>query len=123
VQSGFVHFITGLSRGIDFDAALYVLELKKENPGLILECAIPFLAQSDGWFAADKKIYEYIKSKADINTVLQKEYTKNCYQKRNEYMVDNSSLVIAVYGGTQSGTKNCIGYARQCGVKINMIYC
>ena len=31
-------------------------------------------------------------------------------QKRNEFMVDNSDLVVAVWNGTSGGTANCLAY-------------
>lgn len=39
-------------------------------------------------------------------------------QKRNEYMVDHSDKVIAVWDGSKSGTKNCIDYAKKVGKDI-----
>ena len=40
------------------------------------------------------------------------------YQRRNEFMVDHSNLVIAVWNGEKSGTKNTIDYAERKGVKV-----
>ena len=34
-------------------------------------------------------------------------------QKRNEYMVDNSDYVIAVWNGKPSGTENTVKYANK----------
>ena len=34
-------------------------------------------------------------------------------QKRNEYMVDNSDYVIAVWNGKPSGTGNTVKYAKK----------
>ena len=45
-------------------------------------------------------------------------YYKACYQKRNEWMVDRSSLVIAVWNGQPSGTKNTIDYANRKGTNV-----
>lgn len=35
------------------------------------------------------------------------------YQKRNEWMVDNSEIVVAVWDGTKGGTFNCVNYAKK----------
>lgn len=43
-------------------------------------------------------------------------YSKYAYQKRNEWMVDRSARVIAVYNGGPSGTGNTINYAKKVGV-------
>ena len=45
-------------------------------------------------------------------------YFRACYQKRNEFMVDHSNLVIAVWNGKKSGTKNTIDYANRHGIKV-----
>jgi uncharacterized phage-like protein YoqJ len=34
-------------------------------------------------------------------------------QKRNEYIVDNSSLLLSLWDGTSGGTKNCLDYAKK----------
>ena len=34
-------------------------------------------------------------------------------QKRNEFMVDNCDILIALWNGTSGGTKNCINYAKK----------
>ena len=36
----------------------------------------------------------------DKETMLQREYTYSCMIDRNKYIVDNSSVLIAVYDGT-----------------------
>ena len=38
--------------------------------------------------------------------------------KRNIYMVDKSSLVVAVFNGEKGGTKNTVDYAVKNGKKI-----
>ena len=43
------------------------------------------------------------------------------YQIRNEWMVDRSSLVIAVFNGELRGTKNTIDYAKAQVVQVTVI--
>ena len=33
-------------------------------------------------------------------------------QKRNQYMVNSSDIVIAVWSGSKGGTGNCVNYAK-----------
>ncbi len=42
------------------------------------------------------------------------------YQRRNEWMVDHSAKVIAIYNGTAGGTKKTIDYAERLGVKVEI---
>lgn len=55
---------------------------------------------------------------ANYTTTVSDHYFRACYQRRNEFMVDHSNLVIAVWNGEKSGTKNTIDYAIKYGVKI-----
>ena len=41
--------------------------------------------------------------------------------KRNNYMIDNSSLLIAIYNGSQGGTKQTIEKAKEKGLDIKII--
>ena len=42
-------------------------------------------------------------------------------QERNEYMLKNSSLVIALFNGCAGGTKSTILKAKKMGLKIDVI--
>lgn len=48
-------------------------------------------------------------------------YFTGCYQVRNEWMVDRSNLVIAVFNGQKSETKNTIDYAKRKGICVNSV--
>ena len=61
---------------------------------------------------------EIVIENADYTKVICERYFKACYQRRNEFMVDHSNLVIAVWNGMASGTKNTIDYAKRKGVKV-----
>ena len=39
-------------------------------------------------------------------------------QKRNQFMVDHSNLLIAVWDGSSGGTSNCVAYAKKIGLQI-----
>ena len=121
IQFGYNHFITGMALGTDILCAKIVLKLKKKHD-IKLECAIPCLNQTERWTNSDKKNYEIIINQADIKTyVSDKKYYNGCMQKRNRYMVDNSSLIIAHFNGSTGGTKQTIDYAKSKNKKIIII--
>lgn len=67
----------------------------------------------------DRKRYDVILSVADIiKLVSDEEYKPWLMQKRNEYMVNLSDKIIAVWNGSKSGTQNCIKYATKLGKEI-----
>lgn len=122
IQNGYTHFIAGGAIGFDMLAAECVLELQSSHNDLSLEIAIPCENQSKYYTAEQKVRYASIISAATKTTQVCTHYTKYCMQKRNEYIVDNSSLVIAYFTGTPSGTKNTIDFAKRNGVKIVYIW-
>ncbi len=56
--------------------------------------------------------YNAILQQADLVRFVCPSYSRDCFQRRNEWMVDRSSRVIAVYNGEPGGTRNTIEYAK-----------
>lgn len=110
-QFNVTHFISGMAIGIDMYVAEIVLSLKEKYPHITLECAIPCETQSVKWSEPLRDRYYDILSRCDKETMLQTRYTKDCMKKRNQYMVDNSDFVIAVWDGRASGTGYTVRYA------------
>jgi uncharacterized phage-like protein YoqJ len=48
---------------------------------------------------------------ADLVRYISQRYDSKCFQIRNEWMVNHSSRMIAVFNGKPSGTTNTIDYA------------
>ena len=118
ISDGYVTFIAGMAEGVDIWAAEIVLEKKKENKDLHLICAVPHPGFEKRRSQYEKERYEYIIKNADYVTTISDNYYRACYQKRNIWMVNHSSLVIAVFNGTASGTKNTVDYAMKIGVRV-----
>jgi len=117
-QSGVYYFICGMAHGCDLYFAEAVLEFSREHPDVLLEAAIPYSGQADYWKGELRRRYDYIISRCHKCTVLQPYYTRDCMMRRNRYMVDNSSVLIAVYNGTPGGTRNTMLYAMRQGLEI-----
>ena len=98
-------FISGMARGVDIWAAEIVLRLRKEGANVKLICASPYEGFERGW--------NVILAAADLVRFICPGYSRACFQIRNEWMVDHSALVIAVFNGQPSGTKNTIDYAKR----------
>jgi len=120
-QDGFRHFIAGMARGCDQYCVEIVLQLREEHPDVTLEAAIPCEEQANRWKASDRERYSDLIAKCDLETVVQRHYDKNCMQRRNRYMVDRSSRLIAAYDGMMGGTMYTIHYAMQRGLDVEMI--
>jgi len=114
INNGYDYFISGMALGIDMLCAEIILELKKSHPNIRLECAIPCINQTQRWNEESITKYENICSQADkITMVSETWYYNGCMAKRNKYMVDNSDMLIAVFNGSEGGTKQTIDYARK----------
>lgn len=117
-------FITGMSRGFDLWAADIVLQEKILNPEIKLVCALPFSGFEQRWAKKDRLHYHNILENADFIKELSPHYYAGCFQKRNIFMVDSSSAVIAAFNGSPGGTKNTIRYAEKNGTEIiNILPC
>ena len=54
-------------------------------------------------------------------TVLQIGYSPECMMRRNQYMVDHSSMLLCCYNGRPGGTMRTILYAERTGVGVEII--
>ena len=115
---GYTTFISGMCYGVDIWAAEIVIRMKQTNPGLHLIAAIPFVGFDEAWTDDWRGRYRLLLSQAEYVKVMEPAYSREAYQKRNEWMVNHCSKVIAVYNGLPSGTRNTIRYARMCKVPV-----
>lgn len=117
-QSGIYYFICGMAHGCDLYFAEAVLEFAYDHPDVMLEAAIPYSGQAEHWRGSLRRRYKAVLDKSAKRTVLQQNYTRDCMMRRNRYMVDNASVLIAVYNGTPGGTRNTMLYAMRQGLEI-----
>ena len=110
-DEGMRHFICGMARGCDFYFAEAVLALRAEKQDVTLEAAVPCPTQADNWPPEDQSRWRTLLAACDVETIVQNHYTAGCMLRRNRYMVDHSAMVIAVYDGTNGGTRRTLEYA------------
>lgn len=120
-EAGYRRFFCGMALGCDTYFAQAVLTLKEERPGVILEAAVPCASQADKWTRAQQLRYSALLNDCDKVHILQQNYTADCMFRRNRYMVDRSSLLLAVFDGRPSGTMNTLVYAQRQGIKSIII--
>lgn len=118
IRDGLNVFITGMARGVDIAAAEIVLRLREEGYPIRLICASPYPGFESNWSRTWQTRYGNILTKADLVRYICPRYTKGCFQIRNEWMVNHSARVIAVFNGRPSGTKNTIDYALRQGIPV-----
>jgi len=116
--AGIRHFICGMANGADMYFGEAVVALRSEHPEVTLEAAIPYEGQAGQWTAQQRKRYDRLAAECDYQTVVQHDYTPDCMMRRNRYMVDASSMLIAAYNGTPGGTQATLLYAIRSGLQI-----
>lgn len=110
IAEGCTRFISGFAAGIDLTFAGIVAEKKAQGLDLSLEAAIPYKKR----LSSKDQPFQDLLTGCDAVTVLCEEYLPSCYQTRNQYMVNRSDLVIAVYDGRKKGgTYHTITYANR----------
>lgn len=122
---GYNYFISGMALGADMDFAELCLNLKEQYPdrNIMVEGAVPFPGQADKFSKTDLDRYNRIIDRLDKVEVVCEKYVSFCFQKRNEYMVNHSDGVIAVWNGEEKGgTYNTIKYAKKAKKPIRYVY-
>lgn len=99
--------ISGMALGVDQWAAEVALELN-----IPFTAAVPFPEQESRWPAPARRHYLELLRRADKQVAVEPTFTKAAFQRRNAWMVDNCTLLIAVWDGSAGGTANCVRYAQ-----------
>lgn len=122
IINGTTTFINGVALGVDQWSARCVLKLKKQYPHIRLISAVPCRNQANKWPKQSKDDWAFIIANSDEVVYISEEYTSECMQERNVWMVDNSDMVLGVWDGTPGGTKNCLHYAYSKHKHISIIH-
>lgn len=121
-----LHVIQGMALGVDQMVAEAAFLARERGLALgikiTVEAAVPCANHPCKWPIRSQVRYQSILLKCDkVTMVSSLPYTNSCMQKRNEYMVDNCDLLIAIWDGSAGGTSNCVRYARSIGAQIEVI--
>lgn len=121
-EQGVTDFLSGMAQGVDLWSSQIVLDLQKKNPALKLHCVLPCKGQDSKWTASAQERYRSILAQANEVVYVGQEYNRDCMLKRNRYLVDHSSILLAVYNGTwRSGTGATVRYAQKLNREIIII--
>ena len=66
----------------------------------------------------ERERYFTLVERCDDETMLQRHYDRGCMLRRNRYLVDHASMLIAVYDGMLGGTMYTITYAMKREVEV-----
>jgi uncharacterized phage-like protein YoqJ len=99
--------LTGMALGWDLAIAAACYDLS-----IPFTACIPCDGQESRWNPGQRQEYWIaMRRAAAIVNAPGGEYAAWKMQKRNEYMVDNCEVLLALYDGSTGGTANCVKYA------------
>ena len=121
INQGYDTFIIGGARGIDLWASEFIMQMKYQGKDINLVVALPYKGFGANYSGSDLFFRgNAIKTASQVINVSE-EYSKSCFSKRNQFMIDHSSRLIAVVSDYKSGTGQTIRYADKAGIETRVI--
>ena len=108
--------------GFDLAAAEVALSLRNELPEIEVVAVVPFEGMHKRFPAKQRSLFERVMSEANKAITLTTHYAPNVYALRNNFLVDNSSAVIAYFTGEKGGTAYTVRRAVKSLANIVNIY-
>ena len=122
-DEGYRRFLCGMAWGFDLAAGEAVAELKRAHSDVELIAALPYRNFSKLFHAEDAEQYRRVADAADDIVVVSKSEGKVAYRMRNDYLVENSSVLVAWFDGQpRGGTAYTVRRARRKGVRTENLY-
>lgn len=117
-SEGVREFRTGGALGFDTLAALRVLAFRDTHSDCRLVLYLPCADQTTNWSKKDQQTYDWIRQRADSETVLFEHYCAECMHVRNRALVDGSDICVAFLLKNRGGTLYTCSYALKRGVRL-----
>ena len=119
---GYRTFMTGMAVGFDLAAGECVLSLRYRLCGLRLVCVVPFRGMETRFAQADRGRFGRLMREADATVIIADEYIPEVYHRRNDFLVDNASFVLAYFDGRAGGTAYTVARAKREGLRVENLY-
>ena len=117
-SEGIDAFYAGGALGFDTLAAEAVIRFRKKRPGVRLILALPCKNQTRRWKPEALERYEAILNAANKAIFVSEEYDYACMRRRNEYMVNRSSVCVCYLTQKKGGTAYTVSYAAKKGLQL-----
>ncbi len=121
-ERGYRRFLSGMARGFDMAAAEAVVALRGELRDIELVAVVPFRSHSSSLNYEERRRYDAIIAAADRVVTLDAEYSPRSYHRRNDFLVDNSSYLVAYFDGSKGGTQYTVTRAHRSHLPVENLY-
>jgi uncharacterized phage-like protein YoqJ len=126
IDRGMTTFIHGCMAGFDLFAALQVIEIKKQFPGVQLVSVAPysvhFFSKEKCWTQEWETRAREVFAQHDFGISLAEHYRSGIYYERNRVLVAHSSVLICYHDGGWGGTKYTVDRAIEKGLTVKNLY-
>lgn len=111
-------FLSGMALGVDQWAAEIALQL-----GIPFVAFVPYPDFGSNWPRKAQVKFKWLLSQAQqvVYVVEEKGYAPWKLHRRNQWLVDQCELLLAVYNGSPGGTQSCLEYAFEKGRTVSYI--
>ena len=110
--------ISGMALGWDQAVAIAAIDL-----GIPVHAYVPFVGQADAWPRHSIEAYTKLLQKCATRRIVSPGgYEPWKMQTRNEAMVDDCDMVLALWNGEKGGTGNCVKYAGKVGKPVENVW-
>lgn len=111
IQKGYDTFLIGMAIGFDTLCFKLLYKLKEKYQIKLIAC-IPCPEQAEKFSLSQKEEYENLIKKADEKIIVSPKYYIGCMKKRNYFLVDSASVLVAYVRKEKSGTMQTYNYAK-----------
>lgn len=112
LDRGYRVFLVGMALGFDTEC-FHVLEKLRRKISLKIIACIPCSEQPDTFGKTQKDEYFRMLKESDEQILVSPSYYNGCMQKRNRFMVDNSTVVVAFVRKNRGGAYSTVKYAEK----------
>jgi uncharacterized phage-like protein YoqJ len=122
IEKGVNQFLVGGALGFDCVAGEEIIRIRQDKPEIMLTVVLPcnFCLFTLKWNERQRTRINALLQRAGEVITLQKDFTPDCYKKRNQYLVNNSRYCVCCYNPNnfKSGTGQTVRMAEKRGLEI-----
>ena len=119
-ERGYRSFLTGMAWGFDLAAGEAVMALKYRHENVEMIAVEPYAAFRELFHDTDAERYDRIKATADEVVAVSQIGNRHSYLRRNDYLVDNASVLIAWWDSQpNSGTAYTVKRAKKKALEVH----